>query len=214
MTTLVTNGLCFVLTPFWLKLTTGSRVSLDPWDMAAQLLVVVLVPTALGQVCRVFRGPAGFATRHKTAIGVIAQSLILTIVFLAACKAGAAWKSGNELAARHFGPNVGGVALVWGTTIAVHLAAMWFAVLAAAWFGFQRGDRIAVAFAGSQKTLPIGVLLATDPMMFGNPDLLTTGVGVPFAVFPMLMYHATQLFLDTAVADRFAGQAKAWNPGA
>ena len=27
-------------------------------------------------------------------------------------------------------------------------------------FGFQPGERIAVAFAGSQKTLPVGVLLA------------------------------------------------------
>ena len=25
-----------------------------------------------------------------------------------------------------------------------------------------------------------------------------------FAVFPMLMYHASQLFIDTAVADRLA----------
>jgi len=70
--------------------------------------------------------------------------------------------------------------------------------------GFSWADRAAIAFASSQKTLPIGVLVATDPTMFGNPNLLGPGEGIPFAVFPMLMYHASQLFIDTAVADRLA----------
>jgi sodium/bile acid cotransporter 7 len=70
--------------------------------------------------------------------------------------------------------------------------------------GFERGELIAVVFAGSQKTIPIGLLIATDVAMFGDPNLLGPGQGVPFAVFPVLMYHASQLFIDTAVADRFA----------
>ena len=57
-----------------------------------------------------------------------------------------------------------------------------------------------------QKTLPIGIYLATDESIFGNPGLLE-GQGVPFAVFPMLMYHAWQLFIDTAIADRLAASA-------
>ena len=70
--------------------------------------------------------------------------------------------------------------------------------------GFGRADIVAVAFSSSQKTLPIGVLLATDPEMLGNPEL-----GIPFAVFPILMYHASQLFIDTVIADRFAAKAPA-----
>ena len=55
---------------------------------------------------------------------------------------------------------------------------------------------------GTQKTLPIGLLIATGADMFGDPDLLGPGRGVPLAVFPMLMYHASQMFLDTVVASR------------
>jgi sodium/bile acid cotransporter 7 len=96
------------------------------------------------------------------------------------------------------------VVLVWGSCIALHLAA-----LAIAWWGARamrvaRPEAIGAAFAASQKTLPIGILLATDKRIFGNPDLLGPGLGVPFAIFPMLMFHASQLFLDDLIADRFA----------
>jgi hypothetical protein len=33
--------------------------------------------------------------------------------------------------------------------------------------------------------------------MFGN-------AGVPFAIFPMLMYHTTQLVVDTFIAQRLS----------
>jgi hypothetical protein len=57
--------------------------------------------------------------------------------------------------------------------------------------------------------LPIGVLIATATNMLGNPNLLGPGEGIPFAVFPMLMYHASQLFIDTVVADQLASRANA-----
>ena len=41
--------------------------------------------------------------------------------------------------------------------------------------GFAEFDIRAIAFASSQKTLPIGILIATDTTMFGNPDLLGPG---------------------------------------
>ncbi|MEE3284988.1 MAG: bile acid:sodium symporter, partial [Planctomycetota bacterium] len=61
-------------------------------------------------------------------------------------------------------------------------------------------DRIAVLFGSSQKTLPIGVYLATSPEI---------GIAAmnPFAVFPMLMFHASQLFVDTIIAGRIAENA-------
>ncbi|MGH7201340.1 MAG: bile acid:sodium symporter family protein, partial [Planctomycetaceae bacterium] len=209
MVTLLTNAACFAVTPFWLNLATeqlaaGRRVELDVGEMMMRLLVTVLVPSLAGQALRQLPRPAALAARHKTPIGVVAQSLILVIVALAAFNAGQTLAAtGTASAAR---PGAIGVGLVWGTCIGIHLAAMALAWGGARLAGFRREDAIAVAFAGSQKTLPIGVLLATDPAMFGDPNLLGMGFGVPFAVFPMLMYHASQLFLDTAVADRFAAR--------
>lgn len=200
LVTVSTNGLCFILTPFWLNLTTTGNVSLDFWQMFWRLVTAVLIPTVLGQLVRQIPAAARFAVRYKTPLGVVAQACILTIVFSAASRAGVRLSEDGPK------PELHGVALVWGTCIAVHLAAMGLSYIGGQAMGFARGDQIAVAFAGSQKTLPIGVLLATDPAMFGNPNLLGSGLGVPFAVFPMLMFHASQLFIDTAIADRFAAE--------
>ena len=50
-------------------------------------------------------------------------------------------------------------------------------------------DRRACVIAGSQKTLPIGILVSQ-------------ATGLPFSLLPMLMFHTSQLFVDTWVADR------------
>lgn len=198
LVTVTTNGLCFLVTPFWLNWATAQDVDLDAVAMFWRLMISALLPMLAGQLVRQIAGAARFATKHKTAIGVAAQSCILVLVFSAALRAG------HELNGSAAHPGVAGIVLVWVCCMAIHLAAMGIGVLGAQWFGFSRRDLVAVAFASSQKTLPIGVVIATDPTMFGNPDLLGAGVGVPFAVFPMLMYHASQLFIDTFVADRFA----------
>lgn len=202
MVTILTNGTCFAVTPFWLKLTTGSNVQLDSGYLVTRLLIAVLIPMLLGQVLRQFARPSQFATRHKTPIGVAAQILILSIVFYAACKAG------TRLAENGSTPGLGAVTLVWGTCIVLHLGAMFVSIQGGRLWGFSRPDLAAIAFSGSQKTLPIGILLATDPTMFGDPNLLGPSRGIPFAVFPILMYHASQLFIDTVVADRLAAQSR------
>lgn len=197
LTTLATNTFCFVLTPLWLTAGTAKSIDLSLTDLMQRLVVVVLVPTLIGQGLRLNTRAASFATRHKTPLGVVAQSCVLLLVFLSALGGGV------QLQKADIATQLAGVLLVWGTCIAIHVL-----VLAVAWwgggvFGFARKDRIATAFAGSQKTLPIGVYLATDAATFGGPDVVD-GLPVPFAVFPMLMFHASQLFIDTLIADRFA----------
>ncbi|MCH7989248.1 MAG: bile acid:sodium symporter [Planctomycetes bacterium] len=200
LVTVLTNGLCFLLTPFWLNwaTTTTQTINLDVVEMFERLLWAALVPMLAGQAVRRFPRPAQFATKHKTSISVLAQSCMLTLVFSAGLKAG------GRLMANGPSPGIDAVLLVWGSCIAVHLAAMGIGSLGARLFGFQWKDLVAVSFASSQKTLPIGVLIATSETMFGDPDFLGPGMGVPFVVFPMLMYHASQLFLDTVIADRLA----------
>lgn len=196
LVTLITNGACFLVTPVWLTLalagdgrSAGPGVELDALAMMQDLLVSALLPIVAGQLCRLVPLGAALADRHKVGCGAVAQLCILAIVLLTSIKGGPRVRAGAEA--------VGGVAaigLVWACCIALHLAAMAVAAGGARLFGFSRPDRIAVAFAASQKTLPIGVSIAST---FAN-------YGLPFAVFPMLMYHASQLFIDTAVADRMA----------
>jgi solute carrier family 10 (sodium/bile acid cotransporter), member 7 len=200
LTTLVTNTACFILTPFWLNYGTSRSVPLDAADLMQRLVLIVLIPTLLGQALRIPRKAADFATKNKTAIGVVAQSCILSLVFLSALGGGV------QLQKADIGKQLTAVLLVWTCCIVMHVVALAVAWFGGGLFGFDRRDRIAAAFAGSQKTLPIGVYLATDPEVFGGADVVA-GAAIPFAVFPMLMFHASQLFIDTIVADRLAQES-------
>lgn len=199
LVTLVTNCACFLYTPFWLQLFTRQSISLDAAEMTQRLIVTALLPTLFGQICRCRAGWAALADRWQTPLSVAALLGILATVFAAACEAGRrlAPDAANGTAA----PTAAAILVVAISCIALHLGAMGVGLAGARAFRFPRPDRIAVAFASSQKTLPIGVLIATDPRNFGSQ--------FPWAIYPMLLFHASQLFIDTAIADRFRTSAPA-----
>jgi sodium/bile acid cotransporter 7 len=212
LVTLSTNLLCFLLTPLWLRWTTSTTVDFDITRMMWELVQAVLAPTLLGQALRMVGPLRDFATRYKTEISTAAQVLIEVMVFSAALQAGMKLRqlqvspgppavSGELTVPNDPGaPPVGvsepvtlmGVLVALASVAGIHLA-----VLAVGWFtsralGIARPEATAVAFAGSQKTLPIGVYVATHAV----------AAPYPFAIFPMLLYHTSQLFLDTAIASR------------
>ena len=213
LTTLTTNTACFIVAPLWLTaasaLTTSSLtaassepVNIDVYKLAGKLIFVVLIPTIAGQLIRQPAKSEEFARENKTAIGVIAQSSILFLVFLSACAGGVKLQQQGGISTQ-----LAGIVVVWLSCVAIHLTALTVAWYGGRLFGFERKDRIGAAFSGSQKTLPIGVYLATDPATFGGPAAFL-GQAVPFAVFPMLMFHASQLFLDTIVADKMNAEGQ------
>ena len=189
--TLMTNTLCFLVAPFWLNLAlAGGEAQLPMGQMMERLLYVVLIPTLLGQAARMIPAAGRVAVENKSRIGISAQGLILVLVFAAA-----SLKAGPRLKAE--GVALEDVAVVWACCLGLHLGAMAIGGAGARLMRFSREDRIAVLFGSSQKTLPIGVFLATSTE-FGF------GESYPLAVFPMLMFHATQLFVDTVIAGRIA----------
>jgi sodium/bile acid cotransporter 7 len=66
----------------------------------------------------------------------------------------------------------------------------------------ERAEQIAVAFAGSQKTLPVGLFLFEA---YYRADY-------PLAVVPLLFYHAGQLLADTVIADVIVGRGSGSKP--
>jgi len=212
LTTVATNLSCFVLTPLWLKWATGTQVDLDTKRLMVELLEAVLVPTVLGQILRQPARLHAFAVKHKATISIIAQILIELLVLTAALRAGTELhklRSGTaestvvdetdstpEVHPRgipEHGLSFTRAVIVWGSCFGLHgvgLIAGWWLARAT---GSSRRDAAAVAFAGSQKTLPIGIYVAG---LFG--------AAYPFALFPMLLYHTTQLFFDTWLASRLA----------
>jgi solute carrier family 10 (sodium/bile acid cotransporter), member 7 len=197
LTTMVTNTACVIGAPFWLSMATGKSVPLDAALLAQKLVFVVLVPTIVGQLCRQPKPMQEFATRNKTPIGVFAQSSILFLVFVGACSGGV------QLQKADLGEQFTGLLVVWVSVVVIHLTAWCTAFWGGKLLGFGIEDRIGASFAGSQKTLPIGVYLATEKDTFGGENVIDGGP-VPFAVFPILLFHASQLFIDTIIADRLA----------
>ena len=191
LTTLITNGLCFLTTPLWLRLTTGHEIASDPFELGLGLVLAVLVPSLLGQCVRLAPSAREFAKRRKPILGVISQISILLLVFSSACK------GGQKLHVPDLGSEILGLAVVWATCIGLHLLGLVIANQGSRGLGFCERDRLAAAFAGSQKTLPVGLFIASN-VAFES---------VQFAVFPILMFHASQLFIDSLIVERHAKRA-------
>jgi sodium/bile acid cotransporter 7 len=171
-------------TPAWLSLTGGAGARPSAGTMMLDLAVVLVLPVAVAQCCRALPALAAAAARHRALIGVIARLLILVVMLKAAV----------DVARFLPGVTAGSVLLAAVVCLGVHLAALSVGVLGGRAFGFDRGDRIAVAFASSQKTLPVALYLY---QAYYAADY-------PLAVLPLALYHAGQLVADTLIAERLA----------
>ncbi len=184
---LLTTSSSWLVTTGWLFLATGQAVALDPASLMRDLALVLVVPVAVGQLCRAVPLLLRVATRYKAMLGVLSQLLVLAIILRAAVDV--------SLGLRQQRLPVSAAALLLA---AVVCAGIHLGVLAAGWWSgrvlrFDRGRRIAVAFSCSQKTLPVALYLFDAHYKDAYP----------LAVVPLACYHVGQLVLDTFIADRF-----------
>lgn len=183
LVTMITNLTCFVVVPLWLKLLVGVDADIDYGSVILGLVILVVAPIIVGQLLRLNRSIADWATRRKHLLGILAQAGILAMVLIGAVSCGLKLEaiSGDSLLSTR------NILLMLLAVFAVHVALLAIGFLAGRLLQISHGDTIAVAFAGSQKTLMVGAFLAS-------------AVG-PLAILPMVAYHAVQLFVDTLVAD-------------
>jgi sodium/bile acid cotransporter 7 len=188
LVTLISNSLSLIVTTGWLSVLLEREVSFDRGAMALGLLMFALVPTALAQGLRLYPPIARAADRFRPAASFLGRLFVLLIVVQSAVEArrgiasaGSAW-SAEELFRT--------AAVCWALH-AILFAVGYFAGLRF----FPRKDAIAVAFSGSQKTLPVGAMLVADYF----PTF-------PLAIVPILFFHAGQLLIDTYLAERLAEQ--------
>lgn len=191
LVTLLTNIVGVVLTPLWLKWAFTTNANIDTGPIIRSLALTVLLPTIVGQLARLIPWLGRFATARKFQIGIVAQCLVLLIVSKTAVEAGGRLQVQSEW------PAAIDFARLAIECAGLHALAMVIAEYGGRALGLSRLDRIATVFAGSQKTLPVGLLLAAMPAVTGDRTL-------PFITFPILLFHAVQLVMDTAVADRMA----------
>ena len=178
--TVLSNLLSVALVPLYLLLFLGAALPVPAVRLFTDLALVVLAPVAAGQALRHVLGPR--VDRWRPGISVLARGLVLTIVLVAVSK-----MSGEVRSAP------GAVGRLAALAALLHAGGLWLGWFAAARLRCSRAERIAVGFAGSQKTLFVGVFLAGEYF----PDL-------PLALLPVTAYHVVQLVIDTAVAGRLA----------
>lgn len=184
LVTVITNLSCFLMTPLWLWITTGQDVeneSLQLSTMVPKLGLLVVLPMTLGQIVRRVGSVGAWAGRNKTPLGVLAQCGVLTMILFGAVQTGLRIRGGGA-------PGFAGqVALMAAIVMFVHISMLVSGMQLGRLAGLKREDRIAVGFAGSQKTLMVG---------------LQTGMELHFSILPIVVYHVGQLVVDTLIADR------------
>ena len=89
-----------------------------------------------------------------------------------------------------------------GSCLGLHLAALFVAYHSGRWLGFARPERIAIAFASSQKTLPVALYLFEAYYR-----------QYPLAVLPIAFYHVGQLILDTFIAEAWSRRSQSADLG-
>ena len=186
LVTIITNSLCFVVTPLWLVVMTGRTIDnpeLSFDQMATKLGLLVLLPMLSAQLLRMHSSVRSAAQYLAPTLNMVTLFGILSMVLFGAIGTGLRLRESSLQSV-----------LVWewlsmlAAVLLVHLTMLGAALLVAKWFGFSREDRIAVGFAGSQKTLMVGLLVA---------------VSLQITVLPMVAYHICQLIADTVIADRY-----------
>ncbi len=179
--TVITNLLSFIVLPAWAWVLIGQTRTVDAVPLAIRLLLIVVVPIAVGQLLRKPLLMRAWCDRHRKNLSFAAQLGLLCMVFVGAVRCGALL----ENPATRLGP------FTWGKLVvlaaAVHLGLFGMAWASARGLGARPAESLPAGLAGSQKTLAVGITVAMD---FG-----------PLAILPMIVYHGLQLLIDTFLAD-------------
>lgn len=190
LTTIVTNLACFVVVPAGLYWVLSNQSDLSASQQIAKLAATVVAPLVLAQWLRTVTVSghvvADWADQRKREISVFAQCGILVMVVLGSSQSGLMMASATDTSDSE--SSFVGVGLLLGSVAGVHGVALLLAIGLARTLRIGRDQQIACGIAGSQKTLMVGLQIAID-------------CGV--SVLPMLLYHASQLLIDTVVADRW-----------
>ncbi len=181
----------WLATTLWLQVTTGAEVALNFADMMRDLVVSLVLPVAAGQLTRVWRAAATRADRHKPLLGAVAQGFVLANVLKAGVAVGFVLHAGEARLTSNY------VIAAITLPIGLHLLTLFGGHASSGWLGFDRPRRVAIAFACSQKTLPVSLLLFQRYYQ----DLF------PLAILPLLFYHVGQLIFDTFLAARWREKA-------
>ena len=187
LVTLLTTATSWLATTGWLMLGTGTQVGISLGNLMLGLFLVLVLPVGVGQSFQAIPSLARFAVRYKIGLGVVSKILVFSIIFKAAVEMFDKLEGGSAAVA------MSSILAVTAACLATHLTGLAFGFWSSRGLRFERPDQIAVAFACSQKSLPVALFLYQT--YFESYSL---------AVIPMAIYHMGQLIVDTFIAERLA----------
>jgi len=193
--TVGSNSMNFLAAPLLLTLMLGRTVSLSPLNMMRDLLIVILLPVMLGQLLRTWPPLRHGTDSHKSAISLLSKWMILTLVLTGIARATI------QVQAQEKTIHAGDLLLILGAVALVHSLALLCGELAGRAAALPRPDRLALLFGGSQKTLPASLFVAHAFF----PSFALAGI-------PALLYHATQLIIDSLIAEGLRGASFRLDP--
>lgn len=183
LVTIITSLACFLVLPAWLWLFLRTEVAIDFTSLALDLLLRVVLPIFAAQMLRQIGDIGGWATKHRIALSILSQVGILFMLL-----AGAVTSSQVLGDTSADAPSALDWLLLIVAIVGVHCLLLWIGWELSRRFEFPYAEKLAVAMAGSQKTLPVGLEVAAK---FGG-----------LTVLPMVLYHVAQLVIDTLVIER------------
>jgi len=182
LNTLLTNLSTALCTPLILKLSIGKEVEFEYLGMLASISRTVLAPVLAGLLIRsTLERVAGYrpGRRSLQVARIVSQCIILVFIFAGFARA--APKLGGELPM---------VIRFLAAAVLLHAMLLVVNLILARLVRLDLPSRAAVLFTGSQKTLPNGILIAEE---FFPQN--------PYAALPLILHHALQLVVDTALAN-------------
>ena len=185
----LSNIIGVFITPVWVAWLMKSGGQSQPLGgVVKEIVLLLLVPLAIGQVIRVFA--TSWADKNKKRLGNAASGLILFLVFSAFC---------NSVKAQFWAQQSAGVLLTASAgVILIFVIAIALIEILARMLKLDRPDRITATFCAPQKTIASGIPLAKA--IFGAHP------GLGLILLPILFYHPLQLIVCGVLADRFARQ--------
>lgn len=185
LVTLLTTSSSWLITPPWLVLGTGVQVDVHLGELMRELLLFLVLPVALAQLSRALPPVARLVTRWRSPLGLLSQLLVLSVILRASVDARLRLDEHSAVV------SAAALLIALAVCLGVHLAALAGGFWGGGLLRLDRAERIAVAFAGSQKTLPVALLLFEGYFQ----------QRYPLAIVPLLFYHVGQLIVDTFIAD-------------
>ena len=178
-----------VITPLWMGLFIDDmQTDFDFTEIYTKLVLQILAPVILGLLLQRFWG--AFIQKHTKKLTLFDKSIILLIIYKSFATS---FNDGIFSGVSLFDLAI----LVVGVLFLFVLVYMLTGRIAIA-LGFSIEDRITAQFCGTKKSLVHGTVFSK--IIFGGMP------GLGLVLLPLMIFHASQIMIISAIASRFANR--------